>query len=291
MTLLVGARPTPGGLACRCHTAPMASRARARTRGGASFAAVVAVLALGACQPDTVTVRFDPSVGDEFRFRSEVSRDVTTVLDGVPRRSVEVARLDALHHVTDVDADEVAVDVTVTRDGTSPRRFEVTVDRSSRLSAIDIVEGVPAEALGIDVGPRLPSDITRPPEGQLEPGTRWRVLRTVTVEEASEPLVIRGEGRIVRLGHDDGTDVVVAEVTLEVPVQSIVDTEAGLVRLIGTQRSIIRTAYSLVDGAVWHESSTVRGALDVSVEPPAGVVAPSVEGTISYRIATDTARD
>ena len=253
-------------------------------------ALAVAVLALAACKEHTVAVRFEPEVGDVYRFRADIETSVTRTVDGETTEEVDEAVLDATETVRSVGEDEILVRVALQRDDTPPRTADVRLDRASRLTAIDLVEGVPAEALGLDVAMDLPADITSPPTGPLEPGDRWEISREVTIGDLARPVLVVGTGRIDSLGVEDGHDVAVAVVQLEVPVRTVVDSPDGRIRLVGTQRTVSETAYDLADGAMRRDRTVTEGDVDVIAEPPAGVDAAPLQGDIDYRIETRTRR-
>lgn len=261
-----------------------------RRRRSALAGLVVAALFSVACEEHTVTIRFDPDVGDRYSFRSQISTEVEREIDG--ERTVESARseLEATESVIAVDDDTVTVEVTLDRDTAPSRSYEVRFDRADKLTAIDLIEGVPAEALGLDLATDLPTDVASPPDGPLEPGDTWVIERTFTVEGREEPSVVTGTGRVDALGVEDGHEVAVVVVDLRVPVHSVVDTAAGRVTIVGVQTSRSRTTYDLADGAARGDRTDIDGDLDVVVEPPAGVVAPPVPGRIRYRVETETSR-
>lgn len=254
------------------------------------FLMAAAALALAACDPHTVSVGFAPEVGDEFRFRSEVSTDVTRrVQDDVEQIAAD-AVLEAVEEVVGVGDDGIRVEVSVSRDDSLPRTFEVLLDRGSRLTAIDLIEGVPAEALGLRLGTQLPADVASPPAGPLEPGTRWTISEPVTLEGTSESARITGTGRIDSLGVEDGVEVAVAVVELVVPVRSVLDTTDGRVTLFGSQTTSSTTAYALDDGSLWRDRTTISGEVSLLIEPPERVEVRPVEGAIAYEVETRTRR-
>lgn len=255
-----------------------------------AVAASTLVLVLAACEEHTVAVRFEPEVGDVHRFRADVETEVIRTVDGVTTDEDDAATLDATQTVQAVTDDEVLVRVALQRDDAAPRTVDVRLDRASRLTAIDLVEGVPAEALGLDVAMDLPADIASPPTGRLEPGDRWEILREVSLDAVSRPVLVQGRGRIDSLGVEDGRDVAVAVVELDVPVRTIIDSDDGRVRLVGTQRTTSETAYDLGDGAMNRDRTVTVGAVEVIAEPPAGVDAEPIRGDIEYRVVTHSRR-
>lgn len=248
------------------------------------------MLALTACEEHTVAVRFEPEVGDVHRFRADIETEVVRTVDGETTTEDDAATLDATQTVQAVADDEVLVRVALQRDDAAPRTVDVRLDRASRLTAIDLVEGVPAEALGLDVAMDLPADIASPPTGRLEPGARWEILREVSLGGLARPVLVQGRGRIDSLGVEDGRDVAVAIVELDVPVRTIIDGDDGRVRLVGSQRSTSETAYDLGDGAMNRDRTVTVGSVEIIAEPPAGVEAEPLRGDIEYRIVTRSRR-
>jgi hypothetical protein len=255
-----------------------------------ALVALVLLAGLAACEEHTVAVRFEPEVGDVYRFRAEIGTEVVRVLGGDETHEVDDAELEATQTVRAVADDEVLVRVSLQQGDAAPRTVDVRLDRASRLTAIDLIEGVPATALGLDLAMDLPADISSPPTGPLEPGDRWVIEREVSMGELPRPVTIRGRGRIDSLGVEDGHDVAVAVVELEVPVRSVVDAEGGQARLVGVQRTVSETAYDLADGAMRRDRTVTRGEVSVVAEPPPGIEATPVRGDIRYRIETRTAR-
>lgn len=245
---------------------------------------------MAACEDHTVAVRFEPAVGDVHRFRSEVETDVVRTLEGEPTAEYDTTVLEASQTVREVDGDEVLVRVDVRQDDAAPRTVDVRLDRSSRITAIDLIEGVPAESLGIDVSSDLPADISSPPAGPLEPGERWTIQREVQVGDQVRPVVVRGQGRIDSLGVEGGRPVAVAIVELEVPVRTVVDADGGVVRLVGVQHSESVTAYDVEDGALRRDRTVTEGRLALIAEPPPGVEAAPLQGELDYRVVTRTRR-
>ncbi len=275
------------------------TRARDRTEALTHFVSMrfsrtvgvlVVALGLAACDPGTVAIRFDPAVGDTYRFRSDISTHVIRTLDGETTVEDADSVLDATEVVTAVDGAEITIDVTLERDGATQRSYEVRFDRADRLTAIDLVEGVPADALGLDLANDLPADIASPPSGPLEPGTTWEIERVVEVAGQPDPIVVEGIGRIDSLGVVDGHDVAVVEVDLTVPIRSVIETADGVVTVRGTQTSASRTTYDLDDGAAREDRTDITGDVDVVVRPPDGIVAEPVDGAIRYEIGTRTVR-
>ena len=114
--------------------------------------------------------------------------------------------------------------------------------------------------------------------------------RRSPVPDGGRPFTVRGSGQLVSLGVEDGEDVAVVVVELEVPVRSVAETDAGRVTVRGTQTVVSRTTYTLADGAARADRTRIEGEAKVTVEPPAGIVASPVAGSIRYSISTETHR-
>ncbi|MDE0803377.1 MAG: hypothetical protein OSA99_08640 [Acidimicrobiales bacterium] len=250
----------------------------------------LSLLVLSGCDPHTIEIRFEPAVGDAYRFRSDVRTEVARTIEGETTTEDASSVLDATERVIAVDDDEVRIEVTLERDGTTQRTYDVRFDRGDRLTAIDLVEGVPADALGLDLATDLPADVASPPPGPLEPGTAWVIERVVEIAGEADPIVVRGTGRIDALGVVDGNDVAVVVVDLEVPIRSTIETADGEVTVRGEQTSRSRTTYDLTDGAARSDRTDITGEVAVIVAPPDGIDAAPVEGAIAYRIETRTRR-
>lgn len=253
------------------------------------LAALAATTLLAACDPHTITIQFDPEVGDRFQFRSRIRTEFNRTLDGAADEVVvDESVLDATESVTDVDDAEVTVDVIIARDGAPARSYSARFDRGDHLTAVNLIEGTPADSVGVDLATDLPADLASPPAGPIEPGTRWTIERTIDTGDGE--IVVTGTGRIRSLGVEDGRDVAVVEVSLRVPIRSTLELPNGLTRLDGVQVSESVTTYDIADGTVRSDTTEITGEVEVVVEPPAGIAAEPVPGTITYTVSTDTDR-
>lgn len=276
---------------CRlCHTCVLVFRSRRRPRRPAiAVASVVVVLGLTGCEPHTVDLGFDPAVGDVYRFESTIRTEVLrTVDDRVEEPEVETSTLAATETVTDIDDGSVSMDVSITRDDAPARNYTALFDRGQHLTAADLVEGAASDAVGLDLAADLPTDLSSPPAGPLEPGERWTISRSVDTGHGA--IVVTGTGRVVSLRVEDGNNVAVVEVELTVPIRSSLDNPNGEVLLDGTQIGRSRTVYDLTEGTVRSDQTSVEGEVRLVFRPPEGVQAEPVLGSIVYSVATDTRR-
>lgn len=250
-------------------------------------ALVVTAALLAACEPATVSIAYTPAVGDRYDVVSLVTTEVTRVLDGETATDARSDRLEASETVTGVDDDTVEVTVEVRRGGERSREFVTAFDRSGRLASIDIVDGVAAETLGVDLPADLPAAVTRPPATTLAPGDRWVIASTALADGTS---FVSGRGAVVRLGVDDGVDVAVVRLDLDVELVHETATRNGTVTIAGRQTIEITTTYDLGGGFARAELTRIGGRVDVLVTPPAGVESAAVTGTIDYTVSIETAR-
>ncbi len=251
---------------------------------------VAATVALAGCRTSTIRIAFAPAVGDRYRVRSQVDTEIARTVAGTVDHNRATSHLDATERVVGVHEHEVSIEVTVQRDGDDPRTYEASLDPTGRLSSIDLVEGVPAEALGLDLASDLPASISSPPTGPLAPGATWRIEQHIPDPGGGRPLTVTGTGRLTSLGVEHGDDVAVVVVELDVPVRSVTETEDGRVTVRGSQRVFSRTTYALSDGTARTDRTRIEGEAKVTVDPPAGIVAPPVDGSIHYSVVTETHR-
>lgn len=265
-------------------------RSRRRHRRPA-LAIGIGVLALAttACEPHTIDLGFDPAVGDTFRFESTIETEVLrTVDDRAEEPVVETSTLEATETVTDIADGTVTMDVEITRDGAPARSYTASFERGEHLTAADLAEGAASEAIGVDLAADLPTDLSSPPDGALEPGERWTISRSVDTGHGE--IQITGTGHVRSLGVIDGHDVAVIEVEVTVPIASSLDNPNGVVHLDGIQVSRSRAVYDLNEGTVRRDRTTVEGEVALVIEPPGELDAEPVEGTIVYSVATQTRR-
>lgn len=240
----------------------------------------MAVAGLGGCGAGTVTVAFSPQAGDVHRYRYEISGSVEQELDGadpvVNRLSVD---LDVDEEILRTGEDgTVTARLRVRRDGAPAETVEVHLDGSGGLAGIDLGAGTatPAELGVLDEVLSIPAL----PTGPVAPGQRWRL----------ESAGIDGEGRLRRLGVIDGRDVAVVDTTARHGLDEDLTSAGSAVHLAGTIRATSRGAYDMADGALRRATTTARGSVDLVVNPPAGVTATPVTGTITYDVRVEVVR-
>jgi hypothetical protein len=244
-------------------------------------AAVLGVLALGACRAGTLAIEPQPEVGDRARYRYEIDARVTSTLEGeAPATETIRTELVADQEVVAVTAEGVQADVTLRRDGAAPRQAQVTLDASGAIRAIELVEGIPSNVLGAaQLGALFPS-VAIPPRRPLAPGDRW------TIDEPP----LRGEGRVARLGIVDGAEVAVVDTTFTQAVDEAVAAGTSLATLVGDLRSTRSTTYDVRDGALRSSTASSRGDVQATIQPPPGVQAAPALATITYEIAVRVTR-
>ena len=243
---------------------------------------------LGGCAEHTVSIAFDPMIGDEFQYRSEITTVVDRPVDGEHTHTEESSVLDATETVTAVSDTDVTLDVALERDGAPARTYTSRYDRGDRLTAIDLIEGVPAEAIGYDLTTDLPADLTSPPAGPLRPGQRWEIERVL--DTGDEPLRITGVGTVESLGVVDGRDIATVVIEVEIPVRSEITFPNATVVLDGWQRTRSVAVYDLAEGALVTDESTIEGDVDGLILPPPNVNDEPKAATVVYSIDVVTNR-
>lgn len=245
-------------------------------------AALVAGLAgLSACRAGTVRIAPDPQPGDRARYRYEIDATITRALDhGKPTTTAIRTELVADQEVVALTDQGVQADVTLRRDGAAPRTARVELDRAGAIHGIELVDGLSSDTLGVaQLGSLLPP-IAAPPGGALAPGARWSVAEGA----------LHGRGRLARLDVVDGVDVAVVDTTLTEAIDDAVAAGASAVTLVGELRSQGSAAYDLGDGSIMRSTARSRGSVRARIEPPSGVDAAPVLGTITYDIRVRVTR-
>ena len=255
------------------------------SRISSALAALAVAVVIGACEPSTVTIGFEPRPGDSYEYRYTVTTDVTATLEGEPeRRRSSRTVLDARVVIVDVSDDSVRADVIVSRQGGAPRTLQARFARGEHLTGIDLVGGVPTDTLGLEgLDELIGAAALAPPERELAPGRSWDASSDARASG------ITGRGRVDRLAVEDGRELAVVVTQFVTPVVTTTD-GAARTSLEGTQRTRTRTAYDLVDGSVRRGTATTVGHATVLAEPPPGIVSEPVTGTIRYELRIDTRR-
>lgn len=250
----------------------------------------LATVLLAACDPDTVSIGFEPTPGAVYGYQSTVTSETTRILDGEdPATTRRISTILATQEVIDVDGDDVRVDVEIRRDGEAPRRFEVRFDRGAQLTGIDLIDGIPLESVGQQsLGDLFTAAVTAPDDTEVRPGDTWDFREIVRLPGDPFPVALEGSARVVELGVIDGFDTATVESELTLPVRG--RTQDTRTSLAGRQTVTLRVSYSLDDGSVVEATSTTVGTVDLEVQPPLGVIGPPIDGILRYEISTSTRR-
>lgn len=250
-------------------------------------------LAAGACGDGAVRLAFRPSPGDRFTYEITVHSTTSTRVDGVDDRDAdERIVLRAEHEVLRAGPQGSTVRVRlreVSDPGGTTRTFEVRLDRSAQLSAVERVEGLPAEVLGdLGLSEIFPAAAAAAPDRPLQPGGRWEIDDTVDLP-GLEGAHLTGTGRLSRLGVEDGRDLATVRTDVELPVRRSLEVAGTRLRLRGTQRTEATTTYALGDGAVERSTATTRASFTVLLHPVAGDGAPT-SGTLRVEVRSESRR-
>ena len=184
-----------------------------------------------------VTIAFRPPVGyrARLRHRGRIHDDAPTCPARRRRPAVDRTRLDATQLVLEPDGPGVRVEVALSRTGIGTRTFVMRFDRAAQLTAVEEVEGIPAEALGdLGLSEIFPAAAGAPPEEPLAPGDRWTIDDEVLLGDGA-PTRLEGEGRLVELGVDDGHDTATVQSTTALGVSTRTEATTGTRALDGEQ--------------------------------------------------------
>lgn len=254
--------------------------------------AVVGLVATG-CRDDHVTIAYQPHSGAAFAYAIHVSSTTTTALAGRPviQQPLTSADFTANHRVLDAQNGITRVEVRLARGGIGERTFIMRFDRAAQLSAVESVEGIPAEALGsLGLSELFPAAAGAPPDRPLRPGDRWTIDDHVQLAGMDAPARLTGTGRLVELGVIDGHDVATVTSSTTLPLTSTTTTSEGVQTLSGTQTTSITVVYDIRDGSVRHSSATTTGRFDVTLRPPPGQAGAPITGTLDVALTSEIRR-
>lgn len=239
-------------------------------------------LALVACQPDTVTLGFEPAQGDVFRYRYDIELTLTRVTDGGEPESTELTTsIVSEQRVLEHGSAGTLTRVELSSEGAAPRTATVVLDRAGSLAAIEEIADLPVAEFTLPAGAAVfAAQAAQPPAGALRLGDRWRI----------DDDMLRGEARLERLGVVDDEHVAVVSTSITESLDEAARSGLSGVDLAGELRTVTSTMFDLHGGAIRRGSSTSSGDIDVLVAPPAGVVADAVPATITYRLIVRTTR-
>lgn len=257
--------------------------------------AVAAALAVAApaCGGDgTVELAFRPAAGDALVYETRVeSTTVTDRADRPPEVRRDRTRLDVVQEIIETGDDGVLAEVSLSRPGTAVRTFVVRFDRAAQLTDVELVEGIPAAALGeLGLSAIFPPGAGAPPDTPLAPGDRWEIDDEVALDGQPEPSRLTGEGRLVSLGVEDGHDTATVHTTTRLPVQSSSTSTRGGPTLAGVQVTEVTATYDLADGALRRADSVTTATYRLLLSPPAGTGGAPIEGTLRIEIRSQVRR-
>jgi hypothetical protein len=256
---------------------------------------LVATLALvaTACQDDHVTIAYHPEPGAQFTYAIHVVSSTTTALPGrtVSQPPAVPADITAHQRVLDAADGTTRVEVVLSREGIGTRTFVMRFDRAAQLTAVESVEGIPAEALGsLGLSEIFPSAAGAPPDQPLRPGDRWTIDDQVQLPGMAAPARLTGTGHLVQLGVVDGTKTATVESQTELPLTATSETSEGAQTLTGSQSTSITVVYDLASGAVRHSTAATIGRFDLVLAPPAGQAGAPLAGTLTVEVRSEIRR-
>jgi hypothetical protein len=255
--------------------------------------AVVAMVTSG-CKDDHVTIAYQPRPGAAFTYAIHVA---STTSNSFPDRPATLpaglvrADFTARHRVLDAQHGTTRVEVRLAREGLGERTFVMRFDRAAQLTAVESVEGIPAEALGsLGLSEIFPAAAGAPPDRPLRPGDRWTIDDRVQLAGMDAPARLTGSGHLVQLGVVDGHKTATVSSATTLPLTSTSASPDGVQTLIGTQSTTITVVYDLADGSVRHSSASSIGQFDVLLGPPAGQPGTPIKGTLHVELRSEIRR-
>src|SRR5205085_12067235 len=178
----------------------------------------------------------------------------------LPAPGVISADFTASHRVLDAHNGTTRVEVRLERQGGGERTFIMRFDRAAQLTAVESVEGIPAEVLGsLGLSEIFPAAAGAPPARPLRPGDHWVIDDQVQLAGMDAPTRLAGAGHLVQLGVVDGHKTATVSSTTTLPLTSTSATSDGVQTLTGTQITTITVVYDLADGSVRHSTAATTG--------------------------------
>jgi len=255
--------------------------------------AAIAILVASSCRDDHVKIVFDPRPGTVLAYDIHVVSSSTTTLAGQDPKSSSSppADLTARQRVLDANGGTTRVEVDLERAGIGARTFVMRFDRAAQLTAVESVEGIPAEALGsLGLSEIFPASAGAPPDRPLRPGDRWTIDDRVQLAGMDAPARLVGTGRLVELGVVDGHDTATVSSSTTFPSTSTSSTPQGVQQLSGTQTTTITVVYDLENGAVRYSSAATTGRFDMTLSPPPGLPGTPITGTLTVEVTSEISR-
>jgi hypothetical protein len=245
-----------------------------------------------ACRPGTVEVVFQTEPGTTYAHRHEVRATVWRSFDGADEEArTTTSVIQVNQRVLEVAGDgSVRAEVSLARDGAPVSRAVVRLDRAGSLTGVDLLDGLPAEELGLGLIDRPGVTAAALPPRRVRPGQTWEITEELAATPEQAGGTVTGRGRVDRLSASGGQQTVVVTTHVEVEVASALDPARTRPGIDAAQRSAGTTAYDLADGAVrWSEVRTT-GTADVLIPPPPGLDAAPVRASLRYEIEVRTRR-
>lgn len=270
----------------RCPLRPR----RPRRFGPLALALALAATALVGCREGTVRLTFRPEVGATYRYEVTV-RTVSEVRLGeeAPEVREEDVVLIAEHTVLRAGEDGVEVEVLLQEPGGPERVFEVVFDRAAQLEEVQSIEGVPDDRLSsLGISEIFPAAAGAPPDRPLAPGASWVIDDVIQLPDAAAATELTGSGRLVELAVVGGEEVARLASVARLPLESVLASPGGNLRLSGSQVTDYAATHDLDDGAVREARSDTVGFFDLEVGPPPGLGAPPVTGTLRVEVSSHT---
>lgn len=264
-----------------------------RRRSGRALVATAvlpALLGLTACEEGTVRLTFRPEVGATYRYEVEVRTVSETDLGGTgPERREEDVVLTASHTVLRSGDDGVQVRVRLESPGAPEQVFEVQFDRAAQLEAVKSIVGVPDERLGtLGISEIFPAAAGAPPDRPLAPGASWVIDDAIKLPQTGADTRLRGSGRLVELDVVGDEKVARLVSAAKLPLESVLPTAGGILRLEGTQVTDYTATHDLDDGAVREATSDTVGSFRLEVAPLGATDAEPVSGSLRVEVSSRT---
>ena len=240
-----------------------------------SWVALVALLVLGACRPDTIALRYRFPDGAETKYRMQARAQADWSLGGKGTGSY-TAEFEVTERVTEDAAGGAIVKVSMQpievdeqglpSPGLEPRSFELKAGPNGEVLEVLEVDGVPAGVLDND---QIGLIATYRPPLPLEPvrlnGT-WNAQQQLELPSVFQQIATIGS--LTRLDRDVAGRIAHLDYTGSGPLVRSLALPQGQAELEGATELSIQADLDIDAGVLRRAESSTSGTFDVRVLPP-----------------------
>jgi hypothetical protein len=247
------------------------------------------LLALAACRPDAIQLRYGFDAGTRIAYRMTANADATWDIGGQGGGSYSVS-FDVVETIKTVEGDDIIVSVEMTptevverglpSPGAEQRSFSLRMGRGGEVKEVLEVDGV--EATALDPDELVFIGTYRPPLSQdaVGLGDSWDSEQQVQLESVFQQVVTTGT--LDRLDRDGDGRVAEINYTGKGPLNWTTTLPQGEADLTGSAETKTQALFDIDAGALREATSSMTGTFEVRVVP--GGDRPPIIGTLELSL-------